>query len=240
MYQLIILQVEYWMLGYLSVQRIPPFVSLSHIEQKELRRIMYAASFSCWETGSHQWTSHPHMSLGEKSKPSLPPQTPPTWGMFSGYQIQYLCRDFEARSGDRKGNRRGVRIWIESVTGSMRWSASQQTFHRIFEWRAHTSKGSRNLQRKRLMNQMVQWDMFRRFPSLKYWFSKTIVFELKYLGDFFCTPKKGRRMWDMWRRSMCDPKTWKLHGLLYQNRWSKRQMSKSQYNKVELSTFQMV
>ena len=36
LYQLIILQVEYWMLGYLSVERIPPFVSLSHIEQKEL------------------------------------------------------------------------------------------------------------------------------------------------------------------------------------------------------------
>ena len=82
MYQLIILQVEYWMLGYLSVQRIPPFVSLSHIEQKELRRIMYAASFSCWETGSHQWTSHPHMSLGEKSKPSLPHKRLPLEACF--------------------------------------------------------------------------------------------------------------------------------------------------------------
>ena len=118
MHQLIILQVAYWMLGYLSVERIPPFVSLSHIEQKELRRIMYAASFSCWETGSHQRTSHPHMSLGEK-KANL-------FCLHKRLPLEACFQDTRSSIF--------AEIWKRHrVTGSMRWSASQQTFHRILE-----------------------------------------------------------------------------------------------------------
>ena len=136
----------------------------------------------------------------------MPPQTPPTWGMFSGYQIQYLCRDLETTTGDRKGNGRGVRILIESVTGSMRWSASQQTFHRILEWRAHTSKRLKESSNEKAHEPNGAVGHVQEISFLEILIFENYIFELKYLGDVFCTPKKGRRMWDMWQRSMCDPK----------------------------------